>query len=140
MKENQRFVKLLEMLKSKGIVANDADFAKRLEISRSVISDIRNEKKPISNKILIKANKEFGISVEFINKGTGPEFEESKDIEENASYDRSLMQEALLRTILYQVADVKAHLLQLDPDAVLKEINEDSLEVLNSLVSKAKRK
>ena len=40
---NQRFVELLEELKSRRIVYNDADFAARVHVNRSYISDIKIE-------------------------------------------------------------------------------------------------
>ena len=44
--ENQDFIKIIEGLKSAGLVYNDADFCKKVGLSRSHVSEIRKGKKP----------------------------------------------------------------------------------------------
>ena len=47
--ENQDFIKLLEDLKNKGFVYNDADFCKKVGFSRSHVSEMRQGKKPFTS-------------------------------------------------------------------------------------------
>ena len=46
--ENQDFIKLLEDLKNGGFIYNDADFCKKVGLSRSHVSEMRAGKKPFT--------------------------------------------------------------------------------------------
>lgn len=136
MDAKERFIEVLDELINKGIVRNDADFARQIGKAPTSISDIRNNRKKPSANILEALAKKYNISIEYINTGEGGKFIPS----DNPLYSRDLVNEALLRTILYQIVDVKSHLLKKNVSDVLKEVFEDNAEVLARLKAGANKK
>lgn len=72
---NARFMKvLLRLWETESL--KDADIARRTKISPSVISDIRNGRKPPTDQVLQRMAKEFSAAIEYINTGEGGMFKE----------------------------------------------------------------
>lgn len=57
--ENQDFVKIIEGLKDAGFVYNDADFCKKVGLSRSHVSEIRKGKKPVTELTIQRTRRAF---------------------------------------------------------------------------------
>lgn len=69
---NQRFVELLDELKSRRIVYNDADFAARVHVNRSYISELKNNKRKLTEQFVRSICHEFHfISSEWLLSGEG---------------------------------------------------------------------
>lgn len=69
---NQRFVELLEELKSRRIVYNDADFAARVHVNRSYISELKNNKRKLTEQFIRSICHEFHfVSSEWLLSGEG---------------------------------------------------------------------
>jgi plasmid maintenance system antidote protein VapI len=56
-------VKLLDTLKEKYDLKNDAAISKTLEVAPPVISRIRNGKAPVSAELMIKIHETFGMPI-----------------------------------------------------------------------------
>lgn len=56
-------MKLLDALKEKYDLKNDAAIAKRLDVAPPVISRIRNGKAQVSADVIIRVHEEFGMPI-----------------------------------------------------------------------------
>lgn len=70
--KNQRFIELLDELKSRRIVYNDADFAARVHVNRSYISELKNNKRKLTEQFVRSVYHEFPfVSSEWLLSGNG---------------------------------------------------------------------
>jgi SOS-response transcriptional repressor LexA len=73
MEQNRRFADMLETLKKKGVVRNQQQFVEMVGVDKSLVSNVKNEKVPLSDDLLQKVEKAFPmVSVDWIKSGEGP--------------------------------------------------------------------
>lgn len=58
---NERFIKAMEYLINSRLVYNQADFANILGVGRSLISDFKNNSKPVTERYVLKISDHFDI-------------------------------------------------------------------------------
>ena len=79
--DNKRISELIAELKRKRIIRNQADFAERIDISSSVLSEIINGKRTVSEKFVRKICDNFPVSFNWFYTGKGDIIkEENSDI------------------------------------------------------------
>lgn len=61
MLENQRFIDVINFLKSEGLVYNDVDFSQKVGKARSYVSEVKNGKRPISDIFVHSITEAFPI-------------------------------------------------------------------------------
>lgn len=75
--ENQSLAKILEDLKSAGLIYNDADFCRKTGIKPSHISEIKTGKKPLTGYMMKRIEEAFP---DFFNVGEDKEYGQGADI------------------------------------------------------------
>lgn len=72
MEQNRRFADMLETLKKKGVVRNQQQFVEMVGVDKSLVSNVKNEKVPLSDDLLQKVEKAFPmVSIDWIKSGEG---------------------------------------------------------------------
>lgn len=70
--DNQRFKMLLSKLKLMGEIANDADFSRKMGVSRSYVSELKNNKRTLTGAFVEQIYNKFpGISKRWLLTGEG---------------------------------------------------------------------
>lgn len=77
--ENQDFIKLLEDLKNANFVYNDADFCRKVGLSKSFLSEMKTGKRTISQQTVARIRETFP---DFFNRKTVPIREEEPTLGE----------------------------------------------------------
>ena len=76
---NQRFFECINMLKTRGDISSDREFALTIEISPSNLGDIKANRRSVTIEILNRAHERFGLNSGYIITGIGKPFVNSQD-------------------------------------------------------------
>lgn len=80
----QRFRELLEELKNSGLITNDADFARKTDVKRSYISELRNEKRVLTATYIERIYNSFPcVSQRWLLTGEGEMLKDCQNYNNN---------------------------------------------------------
>lgn len=89
---NNRFLEFYNFLVSERIVKNAAEFTKRLSVSTSLMTEIKNGRTSVGTKIIQSTVKEFKLNANWLFTGAGQKIltEDTEIIENNVTITKAV--------------------------------------------------